>query len=342
MALADGTTSFDAHLLDPNIEPIVARYNAQAGTSLNSRELSTNLRQDKLSLPKDLAARESLLAELDNAARARLLSQSDRSAFSWAQAVPNAHFKTAIAPPLFRVGVQRWIGDLPFDGPCHYCGAPLDKLGVHATGSCKRNPAKLFRHRELARVVVDIGHEHGLPCGTETPHLFGTHDRRRPADVAIDHLFDAKLCALDLTVTEPSCPTYSFDASRKAGHMAQVKEQGKRDKYGEACFNANISLCPVSFETSGRLSRSGFAAMKQLATKAFAFDTEAGAAAVRVQTKFILQRLSCTMLAENANMILACSGQSRFNRSIDREDAFAPFISTHDLDSDSVSSDTVV
>ena len=75
---------------------------------------------------------------------------------------------------------------------------------------------------------------------------------RRPADVAIDHLFDAKLCALDLTVTEPSCPSYSFQASRKEGHMAQVKEQGKRDKYGEACFNANLTLCPVSFETSGR------------------------------------------------------------------------------------------
>ena len=327
----DGAANFDATRLDDEAEDLIELYNESVPEAhhLDSEALAFGLKQEELSRPKDLQDAENFFESAPLEDKARLRSQHDYVSYAWLLAPPSKEAGTYIPHAEFGVAILYWLGDLRrWGGHCAKCNELLDALGTHATGSCLHGRHGK-RHKAIIRVICAFLTSHGVPSDTETPHLFGTADLRRPADIALESLLSHQICAIDVTVVTAPCPTYCDEAALVDGSAALLKQRDKYELYGELCRVHDLDFIPIAIESYGRIAPGGMYALKQIIALCLSNNHEADSSAHQVQLRFLKQRISVCLVRENADMILYCAGR-RFINPNDLVDPHAPEETLHD------------
>ena len=162
-----------------------------------------------------------------------------------------------------------------------------------------------------------------MPCDKETPHLFGSGDLQRPADIALDNLLSHQLCAIDVTVVTAPCPTYCDQAALVDGSAALLKQRDKYERYGDSCRAHDLDFIPIAIESYGRIAHGGMYALKRIVALSLSNNHDADSSAHQIQLRYLKQRISVCLVRENADMILYCAGR-RFINPNDLVDPHAP------------------
>lgn len=320
----DGNT-FDATRLDDDAEDLVVLYNSSIRDQtkhLDAEDLAFGLTQEELSRTKDIQDANDFFDSASEQDKARLRSQADYSSYAFLLATPNKEEGNHIPDSEFGIALLYWIGDLRrwCGSPCAKCGAVLDPLGSHATGTCAHG-MHLARHNALIKVLRAYLTDWNVPSSRETPHLFGSGDKRRPADIAIDSLLGPNLTAIDVTVVTPTCPSYVAGAALVTGDASTKKELKKYERYAGSCRLHDLDFIPITLESYGYTAPAGAHALKEIVKLALTSNREAIDSALKVQLRYLKQRLSVCLVRENANMILFCAGR----RSADPNVIIDPF-----------------
>ena len=128
-------------------------------------------------------------------------------------------------------------------------------------------------------------------------------------DIAIDGLLGPNRTALDVVIVTPTCPSYVAGAALVKGDASYKKELKKYERYADSCHLHDLDFIPIPIESYGLVSPAGAHALHQIVELALTTNREAIDSALKVQLRYLKQRISVCLVRENANMILFCAGR---------------------------------
>ena len=309
--LPQNATSVEAATLvdDGEADDLIQMHNARVPPAehLDRSTLDLGLKQERLSRPIDDQLADDFYASLNPADQARLYSQRDPLSHIWLLQRPNEEAGTAIPTLEFPIAILFWLGEIQkYGGPCAYCQTELDPLGNHATGTC-RHGRHVSRHYQTVRVIKNFMGEWNIKAQTETPHIFGPADRRRPADLSLPRVRSEAIFALDASFINPTCPSYLPQTAQEGGYAAQLREDDKLEKYSALCTQHHIDFEPLALEVYGRTTARGMNTLKELVRYAVTHsNAEMPQTVINWQFHQLKARLCVTLLRQNVDMILRC------------------------------------
>ena len=238
----------------------VISVDAITTSPVHQRVLSKKLEDHQFSL---------LLEASSPADKARLLSVSAPHAASWLLVTPSPGLDLHLDPNELQISIQWWLGiDTARGSSCSLCpGLALDRLGNHATTTCKRGGDVVTHHNHLRNVIVEFCHRAHLGVRVEsgsgiTPDL----SRTRPADVLVLNWERGKHAALDITVTSPLIPSILTAASLSEGAAVEEAEVRKHRANDPKCSELGWVCIPLAVETYGNWGREAQATFSRLAS----------------------------------------------------------------------------
>jgi hypothetical protein len=178
---------------------------------------------------------------------ARILSNQHSGASGVLRIVPVKH-SLKFTPADFRAVMRIYSGNkpqvlqLPGDKACK-CSEPLTLS--HAL-SCKHLRARFVRHDALVDDVFQWLRKRRVHAVKE---YYPTESGQHRVDILVRTDSTTKWC--DVTVTDPSCPSYVDKAAVQEGTAAKIAEGGKNSKYRKLAERMDAIIVPLVFETSG-------------------------------------------------------------------------------------------
>ena len=246
--------------------------------------------QSKLGADLDDALQSALLQEVDQVARARLLSSSCRESGAWVSAVPLSQHH-ALNPEEFSSGIRMRLGlPLPLargmsSYPNRKCSAAVDAEGQHLL-MCGMGPGRVRLHDRMVRVWHSAILSTGLRATVEQRGLYP--DQRRP-DIVVPDFANGESLHLDFSATHPCLPSNVAASSRSAGAAAAKREREKRNLYSDC----DGTFTPLVCEHHGRWGGDAVKLLKSLSCRA----AESSPHISRSQfTDFWLKKLGCEFL----------------------------------------------
>ena len=282
------------------------------GLSMSDLPLAPPRLQSKLGASLDEAHQSALLNEVDQAARARLLSASCRESGAWVSAVPLTQHH-ALNPEEFSSGIRMRLG-LPVplargmsSCPNRKCSAAVDAEGLHLL-SCGMGPGRVRLHDRMVRAWHSAILCTGLRATVEPRGLYP--DQRRP-DIVVPDFENGRNLHLDFSATHPCLPSNIAVSSRSAGAAAAKREREKRTLYSD-CVGI---FTPLVCEHHGRWGEAALKLLKALSRRA----AETTPNITRPQfADFWVKKLSCELLRSCvASMAGNAAGWHRDNYCMD-------------------------
>lgn len=261
-------------------------------------------RQKALSTELDSQTRAALLARMDTAGHARVMSCSAPGASAWLAHATPTH-QSWLPGPAFLAAIRLRFGlpVLPFPGPCGLCGhARADVFGVH-TLSCMSGGQRTLMHHGLVNELHGIASA-ALLHSTREAAPFGNGLR-------LDYLLRAApvhgSVGADVAIVNPLGPAHVGVAALAPGAAATAYEATKVLKYGALCAAAHIHFVPVVADIFGAF---GEAARPHIAMIAGAWSRQAGVSGAAASL-FVAHRLSVAVAKAVGNALVRQEGLCR-------------------------------
>ena len=209
--------------------------------------------QKYLTAKLEIVLLRNLMSTSSTMSKARLLSLSNPGSARYLTVIPEspellmprAYFRHAAH---FHLDIAAAAPNTALPSHCPLCSEPL--LGSwHHFSACTAflRRAVLRRHDNIKFALAQICHALLLPYEVE-PRLPNTH---LVPDLAVTA--NGRVFHLDISVTNPSCPSFRVAASTSRLAAAGQREQFKLSKYSEAASSNNATFVPFVFEAYGTM-----------------------------------------------------------------------------------------
>jgi hypothetical protein len=247
------------------------------------------LRLHKQHLQKDIVAsidelRSNNLKRRGDATAARLLSAASKHASSWLSTLPTSDAVT-ITDGYFPHAIRNLLGLSPNDSPSGscFCGQPFSITHPHSCTPLKRR-AITVRHDAIVQCLASLAREVGYSVTVEPTDPVQSHSKR--PDLLI--LNSSRSFMLDVSVVEPTAPTYLPMARTTAGSAAHRRERDKHAKYDAIANAEHCSFQPFIMEVYGTLGTQARNMVKTLAKQASILHVDS-------ENRFIKRAMSMLM-----------------------------------------------
>ena len=143
----------------------------------------------------------------------------------------------------------------PPRGRCSLCGLAnaLDGWGDHAA-SCAGRWSASRRHDAVASTLATALRQAHVGVQENVGHLNVGNPLHRPADLLVTGLDDDpadRPWVVDVSVTNPTAPTFVRLAATGPGRAAWLRVQAKRNKYREVVTTPGYRFAVLVLESSG-------------------------------------------------------------------------------------------
>ena len=246
---------------------------------------------------------ESLLESApDDITRARLLAVSTKESGAWLHALPISSLGLRMDDNTVRVAMGLRLGStLCRPHTCQHCGANVDQRATHGL-SCKKSEGRHYRHGAINDIIHRALTTARILSRLEPSGLVRT-DGKRPDGVTMIPWKNGKPLVWDATCPDTFAPSYRYQATSRAGVVADLAEEKKTVKY--TSLGAGYSFTPVTIESLGAMGKKSLAFVKELGHRVRQCSGEVKARA------YLLQRLSVAVQRGNAVSVLGTvRGQS--------------------------------
>lgn len=263
------------HSLDPAFRLEAANQTSAVGQALAAHNSTLpesdqhtpaslpGVKQKFLSAALDKAAFKQRHAAECPANQATLISECQKGAREFWQAVPHRSQGTVLSAEEFRAEVRYrlCVPESQESGFCPLCDDSLDPFGHHCRRCCAGGD-RTIRHNAIRNIIFNLCCKAGLRPELEKPGLLlpsrpsDASTERRPADVYLPCWTGGLPAALDFAVTAPQRQAIVGDAAHTPLAAADAYSQTKRDhlRTQESCTTQGIRFQPMVCETTGAWS----------------------------------------------------------------------------------------
>ena len=293
----------------------LAAYNAKLppDKGLQAGDLA-NRTQKALSEALDAAGHTKRLQEACATDRATLISECQKGAKEFFQAIPSKVLGLDVPAAEFVVEMRHRLcmKERPEDDWCPLCDQVLDTRGLHARTCCAGGD-RTRRHNKTRNKGLSFAKRAGCNPELEKGDLLlpprpddTSSNRRRPADVYLPTWTHGLPAALDFAITAPQRQGIVDRAAANALAAATEYCSTKRsfENTQAECEAAGVTFVAMVAETTGAWAPESLAVWKQLAS---AVAIREGKDKDKVLTE-MLQSLSVTIRRANAQAFLRRSG----------------------------------
>ncbi len=238
-----------------------------ATTRLSEEEISAISWSNQKFLVQEIAKKEwtkIYSVSTSNYHKARLLGCRAKAASGWifSSAAPY----TRLNNDEFCIIASFWLG-IPLVHEftkCRYCGVTVDKFGAH-TITCNKGGSLVKRHNYIRNFLYRKCKQAGYMCELEKKHIDSV-DGKKPADIWIQHLFNNKPTAVDISVTSPTQVVMVKDCKKEVFAAANLVIGRKKKKYASVIEKGEIEFLPFVLEAYGGISNEAMKFLKRLSS----------------------------------------------------------------------------
>jgi hypothetical protein len=130
-------------------------------------------------------------------------------------------------------------------------GEGREDLDLSHALSCKSTSERFMRHDALVEDIYRWLRRKGIHVVKE---YYVSNDGNERLDLWVR--VEGELMWCDVIVTDPACPSIVAAAAKKAGAAVEKAESSKRSRYRALAEEAEATLIPLAFETTGRRGES--------------------------------------------------------------------------------------
>ncbi len=251
-----------------NTEYFIVREDFLSATMrLSEEEISDISWSNQKFLVQEIAKKEWTKIYSDTTTKyhkARLMGCRAKAASGWifSSAAPY----TRLNNDEFRVIACFWLG-IPLVHEFtkfRYCDATVDKFGAH-TITCNKGGSLVKRHNYIRNFLFRKCKQAGYVCELEKKHIDSV-DGKKPADIWVQHLFNNKPTAVDVSITSPTQVVVVEQIKKEIFAAANLVIRQKKKKYGSVLEKGEIEFLPFVLEAYGGISNEAMKFIKRLAS----------------------------------------------------------------------------
>lgn len=191
----------------------------------------------------------------------RFLSASHPDCTAWVRAIPYSPAHTLSNAELGVAIRGRLLIQHPFIPAGMNCTcaehATVDPHGIHLSKCHAMNNLTIASHDAMVTELEQFFRCSGVRCRREVRHMFldsPKADDRRRLDLVLDEPGEPRQL-LDVSIVTPVTKDQEHNMAgipKDIDGMLKQTEKEKVRKYGEDAKQANVKLCPMIFENTGR------------------------------------------------------------------------------------------
>ena len=195
-----------------------------------------------------------------------------RETGAWLTATPSQDYGTALSCTEFRDSLRIRHGLDPIGLPSFCSGCKTARFTVGHAFQCKKGGLVHSRHEEVAAEWHKLCSQALTPSAvSDEPNIpkyqnpDGQDVQELRGDVAVHGFWSRGTTAIfDIRVTDTDARSYRTQDPKK---VLKKQEKDKKDKYGEACKEANMHFTPLVYSVDGMEGEEVTAARKRLASR---------------------------------------------------------------------------
>jgi len=229
-------------------------YNSYSDNIFDINDLNTNkLCQGAFKAKLDSITYQILLNTSDQRTQALLKSKTMKNAQAWLTAIPSTYNGQYIQPLQFQSLLKFHTGmEIRSNHvQCAVCrdnakkNTPLDKLGDHAI-TCGSSGQRIAKHNLVIKFITE-----NLKAALMLHQTEERVDHAALGDIFILDWIAGRDLYVDVSITNPLCPSYRNLAAREVGGAKEAREKQKRDKYKTVIEENNLLFQPIVADTLG-------------------------------------------------------------------------------------------
>lgn len=195
--------------------------------------------------------------------RARLLSCQHKASNAWLHCLPSANLGLLLSDEAFRLAVGLHMGaKLCEPHACLHCGVPVGENASHVL-HCKGNSQGIItRHNSINKVFANACKKSSLGAIIEPKNLTSSSSKN-PDGITLQPFAKGKCLVWDITVIDPTAPSYRDDASKTQGSSAAIAFKRKHDKYSH--LDLSYNFVPLAIECHGFIHPNSLKTIKEVA-----------------------------------------------------------------------------
>lgn len=226
--------------------------------------------------------------------KARLLSCAGKPSGKWLNCLPSANLGLLLDNDTYRLAMGLYVGaKICEKHTCKHCGYTIEENGQHILHCKGSNQSTINRHNMVNSCIISACKRSNLGAIIEPNHLCNSSSTR-PDGMTMQPYSKGKNLVWDVTIIDPTAPSYCIEASEKQGSAAEIAFKRKLVKYSH--LETMYHFTPLAIETFGNISPKSLTVLKTL--------SKLEKSATNTSVGHLLQNISICLMRGNAQILL--------------------------------------